>query len=87
MLEYKQLKDYCRLTYEAQEILKAVFDANGYSARYYTRVLRAARTIADMEIVAEIINEKRTLDDINAYDTVINEAHIAEAIKYKASEI
>lgn len=44
-----QLDEVCRPTHEAQNMLEAAFDRFGFSARSYTRVLRVARTIADLE--------------------------------------
>lgn len=42
------LRRYCRLTPAAQRILRSAFDRMGYSARAYDRILRVARTIADL---------------------------------------
>lgn len=43
------LHEVCPLTDAATEILKAVFDKMGLSARAYDRILKVSRTIADME--------------------------------------
>ncbi len=43
------LKKYCVMTNEASELLKASFDALSMSARAYDRLLKVARTIADLE--------------------------------------
>lgn len=42
-------RKYCILTDEADSLLKTSFDAMGLSARAYDKILRIARTIADLE--------------------------------------
>ena len=43
------LKAYCRLTPEADRLLAAAYDRMGLSGRSYDRILRVARTIADLQ--------------------------------------
>ena len=43
------IEKYCRLGREEAELLKNVFDVMGLSARAYSRIIKVARTIADME--------------------------------------
>lgn len=45
----KELRKYCNLSPESDMLMKAAFDTMGLSARSYDRILRVARTIADME--------------------------------------
>ncbi|MCI9112016.1 MAG: YifB family Mg chelatase-like AAA ATPase [Eubacterium sp.] len=45
----KMTKEYCLLSEEASGLLKMSFDKLGLSARAYDKVLRIARTIADLE--------------------------------------
>ena len=44
-----QLRAVCRMTPDASRMLAAAFDRMGLSARAYTRVLKVARTLADMD--------------------------------------
>ena len=48
------LRRYCRMTPAAEKILRSAFERLGYSARAYDRILRVARTIADMNGVEQI---------------------------------
>ena len=45
----KELREYCALDPESEELMRAAFDSMGLSARSYDRILRVARTIADLE--------------------------------------
>ena len=45
----QHLKKYCRLNDEAHAVLKLAVDRFGFSARSYSKVLKIARTIADIE--------------------------------------
>ncbi|MBQ8216368.1 MAG: YifB family Mg chelatase-like AAA ATPase [Oscillospiraceae bacterium] len=45
----KALRQHCALDEEGEGLMKAAFDSMGLSARSYDRILRVARTIADLE--------------------------------------
>lgn len=45
----KMTKEYCVLTEDASELLRMTFDRLGLSARAYDKILRIARTIADLD--------------------------------------
>jgi magnesium chelatase family protein len=45
----KELKAFCRLDSESIEIMRQAIDVMGISARAHDRILRVARTIADLE--------------------------------------
>ncbi len=48
------LRTYCRLDPSADKLLHAAYDRMGLSARGYDRILRVARTIADLDGAEEI---------------------------------
>ncbi|WP_083713456.1 YifB family Mg chelatase-like AAA ATPase [Paludisphaera borealis] len=50
----RQIRKHCKLKPEAMSILKAAMEELGLSARAYDKVLRVARTIADLEAADEI---------------------------------
>ena len=50
----REIREYCRIGDTAKAVLKRAFDAAGMSGRGYDRVLRVARTIADLEGAEEI---------------------------------
>jgi magnesium chelatase family protein len=56
-----ELRAYCQLDEESQILMRQAFDAFGLTARSYDRILKVARTIADLEgndnICAEHIAE------------------------------
>ena len=43
------VKAHCALSPECEELMRSAFDALGLTARSYDRILRVARTIADLD--------------------------------------
>ena len=50
----KELAQYCRLSPVCEKLMHQAFDAMGLTARSYDRILRMARTIADLDGAADI---------------------------------
>jgi len=50
----RQLREFCPLGAESQKLMEMAVDRLGLSARAYTRVLKVARTIADLDGEADI---------------------------------
>lgn len=48
-LTNKMILEFCRLDTEATELLKEAFNKYGFSVRTYNRIIKVARTIADLE--------------------------------------
>ena len=63
-----QLKKFCKLDAESEEILKLAFENFGLSARAYSRILKLARTIADLD-GQENINANHLMEAIS-YRTI-----------------
>lgn len=68
-LTHRLLKKYCQLDDKGEELLMRAIEGFGFSARAYSRILKVARTIADLEgeekIKSEHVGEAiqyRTLD-------------------------
>lgn len=64
---------YCRLSGKSRETMERISERMGFSARAYTRILKTARTIADMEFVST--GGKSGID--------IRTEHLAEAAGYR----
>jgi magnesium chelatase family protein len=68
-----EMRNYCQLDDACADLMKRAFDALGLTARSYDRILRVARTIADLEgskqirtqHIAEAIRYRRVNLDTN----------------------
>ena len=53
-MESRHLRKFCKVGPECEKLLEMVTDRLGFSARTYTRILKVARTIADLAGSEEI---------------------------------
>ena len=53
-MDSRELRRFCSLSGEGEELMRGAFDSMGLSARSYDRILRVARTIADLDGAEEI---------------------------------
>lgn len=58
-----QISYFCKIDSKGEEIMERAFDKLNLSARGYTRILKVARTIADMD-ESENIKSKHLLEAI-----------------------
>ena len=49
-----EMRAYCALDAAGEMLMKQAFDAMGLTARSYDRILKVARTVADLDGSAEI---------------------------------
>jgi len=54
-MESKDIRTYCRLDSQGQELLRVAITRLGLSARAYDRILKVARTIADLGMCEDIL--------------------------------
>ena len=60
----KHLNLYCKLSKQCEDIMKQAFESLKLSARARSRIIKVARTIADMELYDEI-KEQHILEAIS----------------------
>lgn len=68
----KMISEYCKLSSDCEELVKLAFDRYKMSARGYNRILKVARTIADLageeDIKSEHIAEALAYRNIDKYE-------------------
>ena len=50
----KETEEFCMLGEEEKQVVKEIFETNEFSTRRYYRMLKLARTIADLDESADI---------------------------------
>ena len=60
----KLMEKYCQLDNETKEVMKNAFEKMGISARSYTRIIKVARTIADLDNEKDI-RKKHVIEAIH----------------------
>ena len=70
----RELGEYCRLSPACETLMRQAFDRMGLTARSYDRILRVARTIADLD-GAESIGPAHLAEAIQyrTYDFTVDE--------------
>lgn len=63
-LKGSQIEKYCQMEHSARQLLKMAFESMPFSARAYHRILKVARTIADME-TAEVIQRNHIAEALS----------------------
>jgi magnesium chelatase family protein len=56
-MQSKEIHGYCRINSDCEELMKMAINRLGLSARAYDRILKVARTIADLSHSADILPE------------------------------
>ena len=67
-LQPRVIKQFCGIDSDGERILQRAIDSFGFSARAYHRILKVARTIADLEGVQNI--QARHLSEAVQYRTL-----------------
>jgi magnesium chelatase family protein len=53
-MKTRHIKKYCRMKPDAQRLLESAMEKLGLSARAYSRILKLARTISDLEVSGDV---------------------------------
>ena len=54
-MQSKQIKQFCPISADVKDLLRAAVTQLGLSARAYDRILKLARTVADLEASEQIL--------------------------------
>lgn len=78
LMQTEELRRFCALDGASQKILEDIFNKTGLSARSYDRILRVARTLADLDCGGKMIRENGILGG------TIKKQHIMEAVQMRS---
>ncbi len=78
-LDSKQVRKYCCLSSDAENLLKRASNKLVVSTRSYFKIIKVAQTLADLECA----NNNKNNNTINC----IENSHIAEALQYRKTSI
>jgi magnesium chelatase family protein len=79
----KEIQKYCRIDRVGRRLLAGAREKLGLSARGVHRVLRVARTIADLEMADREIADLVTVDLEGSAANAISMKHVAEALQLR----
>ena len=72
-MTHRQIRQHCKVDATGMNMLKAAMTELGLSARAHDKILRVARTIADLEANG----------DQDSSEVAIKPEHVGEAINYR----
>ena len=80
-MSQSQLREFCPLDESCRDFLEKLMERMGLSARACSRIIKLARTIADLEAARQALADK--VDPATLPETPIRLEHLAEAANYR----
>lgn len=81
------IKKYCIMTPRAETFMKTAFNKFGFSMREYYKILKVARTIADLDETKDDNMDVQDPSEFSGTVSPIRFNHIAEAIQYRSQTL
>ena len=81
-----EVRQFCQVEPSAQALLQAAMKGLALSARAFHRILKLARTIADLSASSRQALSASSRQDMGG-DKMITAAHLAEALQYRPREM
>ena len=78
-MQTDELRMFCSLDEECRRVMEGVFTRTNLSARAYDRILRVARTLADLEAVETGVRESE-----GVIGGPLKKRHVTEAAQMRA---